>query len=91
MTGIPPSVLLEEEPDIFEALEEAVVRRETRWTTSNELSAVTAELLHSLYLLTARANGAKNVGKPMKIPRPGDGSGKPKTMSPREFAMRARS
>lgn len=91
MTGIPPAVLLEEDPDMFEALEAAAVRRETRWTTGNELSATTAELLHALYLLTARAGGAKNVGKAMRIPRPGDTPITPRTISPRDFAVEARS
>jgi len=63
-------VLLEEEPDAFEALERAAVR------------------LHSLYLLTAKANGAKNVGKPLHVPRPHDEVNQ--SISPRDFAAMMR-
>jgi hypothetical protein len=66
-------------------LERAVIRRQNAWTQERELLASILEMLHMIYLLTARANGAKNVGKPMRVPRPGD---KPKApLSPREFAL----
>ena len=83
-------MLLEEEPDAFEALERAAVRYEKRWTTEKELAACTLEMLHSLYLLTAKANGAKNVGKPLHVPRPGDEVNSP-ALTPREFAQQIRS
>jgi hypothetical protein len=70
---------------MFEALERAAIRYETRWTTDRELAASTLELIHSLYLLTAKANGAKSVGKPMRVPRPGDPD-PAKPMSPAAFA-----
>ena len=81
-------MLLEEAPDVFEALERAAVRYEKRWTTEKELAALTLELLHSLYLLTAKANGAKNVGKPLHVPRPHDEVNK--MISPRDFAAMMR-
>jgi len=74
---------------MFAALEAAAVRREKQWTTDRELLASILETLHALYLLTARANGAKNVGKPLRVPRPGD---KPKqALSPGAFAQMMRS
>lgn len=75
---------------MFEALERAAVRAEERWSTERELAAQTLELLHALYLLTARANGAKNVGKPMHVPRPGEKSTTP-VMSAAAFARELRS
>jgi len=74
---------------MFEALEAAAVRREKQWTTERELLASILETLHALYLLTARANGAKNVGKPLRVPRPGDK--KPEPLSPGAFARMVRS
>ena len=66
-------------------MERAVVRRNNAWTQERELLASILEMLHMIYLLTARANGAKNVGKPLRVPRPTD---KPKgPVSPREFAL----
>jgi len=80
---------MDEDADVFEALETAAVRREKRWTTEREMLASILETLHALYLLTARANGARNVGKPLRVPRPGD---KPKqAMSPGAFARMVRS
>jgi hypothetical protein len=89
LTGLPPSVF-EEDPVFFEALEAAAIRQQTRWTRQDEFNASTLEMLHSLYLLTARANGAKNVGQPLRIPRPGDEEKKAAPMSPREFALMSR-
>lgn len=90
-TGLPPSVF-EDDPVLFEALEAAAIRQQTRWTRQDELAASTLELLHSLYLLTARAHGAKSVGEPLRVPRPGDEEKDKKAapMSPREFALMAR-
>ncbi len=81
-------MLLDEEPDAFEALERAAVRYEKRWTTEKELAASTLEMIHSLYLLTAKANGAKNVGKPLHVPRPHDEVNQ--SISPRDFAAMMR-
>lgn len=88
-TGLPPSVF-ENDYELFEALEAAAVSQMERWTRQDELNASILEMLHSLYLLTARANGAKNVGDPIRIPRPGDEEKKAALMSPREFARMAR-
>ncbi|MFZ9392579.1 MAG: hypothetical protein ACO28P_01365 [Ilumatobacteraceae bacterium] len=82
--------MLEQEADEFEALERAAIRHLERWSTEKELAAMTVEMLHSLYLLMARANGAKNVGKPMHIPRPGEKTGQ-LVMSPAAFARELRS
>lgn len=76
---------------MIEAMETAVVRRETRWTTQDELSAQTLELLHAHYLLTAKANGAKQVGQSLHVPRPHEVREKPTAISPGDFARRLRS
>lgn len=89
VTGLPPSVF-EDDPILFEALEAAAIRQHTRWTRQDEFNASILEMLHSLYLLTARAHGAKNVGQPLRIPRPGDEDKKAAPMSPRDFALMAR-
>lgn len=78
-------ILGDEAEETIEALERAVIRRQGAWTQERELLASILEMLHMLYLLTAKANGAKSVGKPLRVPRPGD---KPKApLSPREFAL----
>jgi hypothetical protein len=66
------------------------VERESRWSRQDELLAQVVDMLNALYVLTARAHGAKNVGKPHRVPRPGDDEAKQRVMSPREFAMMAR-
>lgn len=74
------------------AMEDASIRHETRWTTDRELLASILETLHALYLLTAQAHGAKNVGKPLRVTRPGDEHRqKSRGISPREFALQMRS
>jgi hypothetical protein len=78
-----------DDPVLMDALEEAAFRREERWTRQDELNASILEMLHSLYLLTAKANGARNVGKPMRVPRPGDKTNEP--VSPGDFARMVRS
>ena len=71
---------------MFEALEQAAIRRSSQWTTDRELLASILEMLHMQYLAFAKANGAKKVGKPLRVPRPSD---KPKgPMSPRDFALK---
>ena len=67
------------------ALERAVMRKTTAWTTDRELQASQIELTHMTYLLLARANGAKKVGKPLRVPRPDDKPAAP--LSPREVAQ----
>lgn len=89
LTGVPPSEFLDD-PFLMDALEEAAIQHQTRWTRQDELNASILEMLHSLYLLTARANGAKNVGKPIRIPRPGDEKADA-PISAGEFARMARS
>lgn len=88
-TGLPPSVF-DDDPSLFDALEAAAVRDRGRWTRQDEFLASILEMLHALYLLTARAHGAKNVGQPLRIPRPGDEDKKAKQISPKEFAAMAR-
>lgn len=69
------------------ALEWAVRAREERWTQAHEIAAVNAELVHSLLLTTLKVNGAKNVGKPIHIPRPWDKkTAAAEVMSIRDFA-----
>lgn len=71
------------------ALEWAVHQREQRWTQDLEISATTAELTHALLLTLLRVNGAKQVGKPMHIPRPWDEK-KPKLISMGQFARQVK-
>ena len=71
---------------MFEALEQAAIRKSSQWTTERELLASILEMLHLQYLSFAKAHGAKKVGKPLRVPRPSD---KPKApLSPREFALK---
>ena len=86
---MPPSEFLDD-PFLMDALEEAALQHHTRWTRQDELNASILEMLHSLYLLTARANGAKNVGKPLRVPRPGDETADAQ-ISAGDFARMARS
>jgi hypothetical protein len=67
------------------ALEKAVRDRVAGWTPERELQALTAELTHAHLLTTLRANGAKNVGKPLHIPRPWDKKASAKPISMGEF------
>lgn len=92
LTGVSPSELLDMEATMFEALSEAAVSDATRWGQDTELLASLLELLHAHYLLTARANGAKQTGKPMRVPRPGDEAKKKNdAMTPASFAQFLRS
>lgn len=88
--GVPPTTIIDD-AEMFDALEDAAVRQATRWTNSDELLASILEMLHAIYLLTAKANGAKNVGTPLKVKRPHQKVVKPTAISPREFAQQTRS
>jgi hypothetical protein len=70
------------------ALEKAVRERDS-WSRPLEMAALTAELTHAHLLATLRANGAKNVGKPLHIPRPWDKE-KVKPIRMSEFVRRTR-
>jgi hypothetical protein len=76
---------------MFKALSEAAVSDATRWSQNTELLASTLELLHAHYLLTARANGAKQTGKPLRVPRPGDKITEKEALTPASFAQFLRS
>lgn len=92
LTGVPPSEILDMDMTMFTALSEAAVDGATRWNQDTELLASLLEMLHAHYLLTARANGAKQTGKPMRVPRPGDrADNKPEPVSPAAFATFLRS
>lgn len=41
------------------------------WPIERELLALIVEILHSLLLVTLKANGAKKAPPPLRIPRPG--------------------
>jgi hypothetical protein len=69
------------------ALERAVVARDDAWTIDREMSAVTAEVLHSFMLGYFKVHGAKNLGKSLHIERPWDKEKQKKEMlSPGSFA-----
>ena len=92
LTGVSPSEILDMDMTMFTALSEAAVSDAMRWNQDTELLASQLELLHAHYLLTARANGAKQTGKPMRVPRPGDNkSDKPEPVTPAAFANFLRS
>jgi len=76
---------------MLEALEAAAVRREERWTTDREIAAMTLELTHAGILQAAAVAGAKNVGKPLRFPRPYDTAPEVQTMSVSAFAAEMRS
>lgn len=67
------------------ALEREAARQHSAWTPQLEISAVTAELLHALLLVTLKVNRAKNVGKPLRFPRPWEQAEEKKLLSMREF------
>lgn len=91
LTGVPPSEIVELDVTMFNALSEAAVSDATRWNQDTELLASLLELLHAHYLLTAKANGAKQTGQPLRVPRPGDKSQEKSAMSPASFANFLRS
>jgi hypothetical protein len=74
VTGIAPAVLEKTDPAMLDALMGAVneQRKEEAeaWTMERELLAVIAEILHGLLQTTLRVHGAKDVGPPLRIPRP---------------------
>ena len=47
----------------------------SKWTQTEELLALIAEILHQLLIVTAKAYGAKDTDlpEPLRIPRPYDG------------------
>ena len=61
---------------LVQALVEALAEKDKweaeTWTVERELLATLVEVTHSLLLVTLKANGAKSVGKPIRVPRPGD-------------------
>jgi hypothetical protein len=58
------------------------------WPVEYELLAVIAEQMSALLLAFLRVHGAKNVGEPLRIPRPATrvADDEPKAISFREFA-----
>lgn len=54
------------------ALEWAVDKREDVWSVDREMSAITAEVLHSFMLGYYKSHGAKNVGDVLHFERPWD-------------------
>ena len=71
------------------ALEAAVVERESRWTSDREFAATSVEIMHGLLISTLKIAGAKNVGKPLHIPRPWDVV-KPQMISMGQFARQVK-
>ena len=68
------------------ALERAVVARDDAWTIDREMSAVTAEILHSYMFGYFKVHGAKNLGKSLHIERPYERDQKKKAVSAGAFA-----
>ena len=91
LTGVPPSEILDMDITMFNALSEAAVSDATRWSQDTELLASLLELVHAHYLLTAKANGAKQTGKPLRVTRPGEQPEKTEAMTPASFATFLRS
>lgn len=86
-----PNEIMDLDVTMFNALSEAAVSDATRWSQNTELMASILELLHAHYLLTAKANGAKQTGKPLRVPRPGDKPQESQAMTPASFATFLRS
>ena len=72
------------------ALEQAVRDRFDAWSMDREIAATTAELQHASLLMFAKANGAKNVGKPFRFPRPWEQQKAAETVSMSAFARMAK-
>lgn len=68
------------------ALESAVRERSDAWSVDREIAAIAAEIQHAHLLTFLKANGAKQVGKPFRFPRPWEKPAKPKPMSMGAFA-----
>lgn len=69
------------------ALEQAVRERSEAWTVDREIAAIAAEIQHAHLLSFLKANGAKQVGKPFRFPRPWEQKAqKAKPMSMGAFA-----
>lgn len=62
------------------ALEWAVGKREDAWSIDREMSALTAEILHSFMLGYYKSHGAKNVGDVLHIERPWEKNSKREQM-----------
>lgn len=59
---------------------------ESYWPVQYELLAAILERMDALLVVTLKANGAKNVGKPVRVPRPhGDRIKKPEAVGFGEF------
>lgn len=57
--------------------EAATWRKEYQWTWSHELAAANIEVLDGWMRVFARMMGARELGKPVQIPRPGEIEKKP--------------
>lgn len=55
---------------LLDAVNEDRKEEAEAWTMDRELLAVIAEILHGLLQTTLRVHGAKDVGPPLRIPRP---------------------
>lgn len=81
---------------LVQALVEALAERDTweaeTWTVERELMATLVEITHALLIVTLKANGAKNTGKPLRVPRPGslDAGTSDEPMSMGQFAAMVR-
>lgn len=75
---------------LVEALAEKDKWEAETWTVERELLATLVEITHSLLLVTLKANGAKSVGKPVRVPRPTDGERQSDALSIGQFAAMSR-
>lgn len=57
------------------------------WTTDRELLATSTETQAALLHVYLKVNGAKNLGKPMRITRPWEREAKAKKIGMSEFAQ----
>jgi len=80
---------------LIQALNEALAERDRSeaeaWTVERELLATLVEVTHALLIVTLKAHGAKNPGKPLRVPRPdavGDARDEPVSAS--QFAAMMR-
>lgn len=81
--------MLNSDEMLLRALTDALVERKRQeaeqWTVERELLATLTETVHALLIVTLKVNGAKSVGKPLRIPRPNDGESTQPAVSMREF------
>lgn len=79
---------------LIQALVEALAERDQweaeAWTVERELLATLVEVTHALLIVTLKAHGAKNPGKPIRVPRPGSSDLPDAAVSISDFASMVR-